>query len=91
MILKISSLMGVYYRVPQSHKTAKIFVLTRQRRAVFSHKPQPSVFFSTINIPFRIANHKEIYVNLQIAMILLLQLFKELTDQDNDPVKSSSK
>ena len=91
-------LMGVYYRVPQSRRTTKIFALTRQPRTVFSQKPQPSVLFSTINILFRISmsfkwsrNPNEIYVNLQIAMTVLLQLCKVLTDQASYPVKSSTK
>ena len=46
------SLLG-YSRVPQNRKSAKICALTRQPQAIFSHKPQPSVFFSTINILFK--------------------------------------
>ena len=49
------SVIGLYYRVPQYCKTTKICLRTRQLRAIFSHKPQPSVLFSNVNILFRIA------------------------------------
>ena len=41
--------------MPLNRKTSKICALTRQPRAISSHKLQPSVLFSTINILFRIA------------------------------------
>ena len=42
----------IYYRVPHCRKTAKLFALTREPRAIFSRKLQQSVFFGTINILF---------------------------------------
>ena len=84
---------GVYYRVPENGKTAKICTLTHQPQAIFSHKPQPSVFFSTINFLFRIATAfqvNEAGLNLQFVMTVVLQLCEGLTDNNCYLVEAST-
>ena len=90
--------MGVYHRAPQYRKAAKICPLTRQPRAIFSHKPPPSDFFSKVNVLVGIAiicklsrNPMAIYLNLLILIIELLQPREISIDYDVYPVKATSR